>query len=128
MQSTIINGHGFNDVLPNGRASGQITIDGFNIRFESGTERVDLPLSGTEIYLGGASDRLVFFSHPSQPDWKLYTADRSVLGCQHLQSNQTIKKQLAKARRKRTANWSILASVKVAKLLSYAFALTCLST
>jgi predicted Zn-dependent protease len=40
---------------------------------------VSLPLAGLEVERGGAANRLVFFTHASRPDWKVFTSDGAIL-------------------------------------------------
>lgn len=106
-------GHAFHRSFKNGRASGQISISSSGVRFHNELASVQLPLEGLQCALGGASDRLIFLSHASQPDWKLYTSDRTLLNNPLLQQNPAIKAQLHKAKQKHVFNWSIFAAIAV---------------
>jgi hypothetical protein len=48
------------------------------------------------IELGGASDRLIFFSHPSHPKVVIHTSDHSVLDHPVLVNNPILAAQRAK--------------------------------
>lgn len=100
--------HGFHDALPGGKASGQVRVSTTSFTFESGEHKVTFPIQGIQFKLGGASDRLLFASHPSQPEWSVYTSDLSLLKDPHLGRVPTIKAQLQKAQRKRVFNWSLV--------------------
>jgi len=121
MESTDHNGmyqgHGFHKSLPNGKASGTITVSAGMIRFEpgvSGAKNESFSIEGCEFSLGGASDRLVFIRHSSRPEWSFYTSDRGILNNPLLQNVPSIALQLQKAKRTRWFNHSILAAVLVA--------------
>lgn len=105
--------HGFHESLPKGKASGELVVTSSGISFTSGDRRVTLPLHGIQFRLGGASDRLVFASHPSVPDWSLYTSDLTILRDPHLSDVPSIKAQLNKARNRRLFNWSVLVACVV---------------
>lgn len=104
-------GHAFHAGFRNGRASGTLQISADHIRFHNGQAEVRLPLEGLQCDLGGASDRLVFLSHASEPRWKLYTSDLTLLADPHLQQVPAVRAQLQRASRKRTLNWSIFAAI-----------------
>lgn len=71
--------HAFHVSLPNGRASGTLQVSPMGLQFLREGASVTLPLDGLEMKLGGASNRLIFFTHPARPEWQLYTADHAVL-------------------------------------------------
>lgn len=72
--------HAFHSSLPRGRASGTLRLYGHGVVFTAGSgQSVTLPLAGLVLKLGGARNRLIFFTHPAQPDWQLYTDDHSLL-------------------------------------------------
>ena len=115
LQTAEYQAHAFHDSFSKGRASGHLEITESSIHFrteQSGEKKqVSIPIEGAEIFLGGASDRLVFFQHAAQPRWKIYTSDRSVLNNPRLQSNPQVAKQLSKAKGTRLFNWSVFALV-----------------
>ena len=82
------------------------------------------PSDGAEFKLGGASDRLVFMTHPSEPGWTLYTSDLSILENDALRDQFAIRRQLNRARARRRLNWSVLVLVVVAVLGIPVLALT----
>ena len=100
--------HGFHESLPKGKASGELVVSRAGLTFTSGDQQVVLPLHGIQFRLGGASDRLVFVSHPKVPDWSLYTSDLTILRDHHLSDVPSIRAQLAKASQRRLFNWSLL--------------------
>lgn len=72
-------GHAFHTSLPNGRGAGTLRCTDQQLCFEADSSAISLPLEGLQCQLGGARNRLIFFSHPSHPDWALYTSDHALL-------------------------------------------------
>lgn len=106
-------GHAFNEGLPRGRASGQLEVTSHEVVFTTtdGKHQARLPISRLELKLGGASNRLLFFSHPDHPGWTFYTSDLSALSCASLSQHGHLRRQLRKARRIRVWGWSLLGGV-----------------
>lgn len=100
--------HAFHEQFNRGRTSGNLIVSELEIAFSNGEQRVSFPVQGAEFKLGGASDRLVYVSHPNYPDWVLYTSDRSILKNPILHNQPLIQKQLKKAQAIRQVNWSVL--------------------
>ncbi len=113
IDSNQYSGHAFNEKLHAGKLSGSITVSTVGITFQADAKSVTLPLDGASFKLGGASDRLVFISHPLFPDWNLYTSDRSILNNPLLKDNSFILSQLNRARRKRIFNWGLAGVLSV---------------
>ncbi|MDF2446463.1 MAG: peptidase [Moraxellaceae bacterium] len=81
--ATDYSAHAFHASLPKGRASGTLRLYEHGLVFTTGgvpAQTVTLPLQGLELKLGGASNRLIFCTHPAVPGWQLYTADHALLG------------------------------------------------
>ena len=100
--------HGFHQSLPNGRGSGELVLNSTHVSFNNEHGSVTLPLSGIQIKMGGANDRLVFFSHPKFPEWSIYTADRNILKSPFLKAKTELLTQIKKAKRTRILGWSSL--------------------
>jgi hypothetical protein len=84
-----------------GRAIGTIEISAAVVRFESPDDGVvALPLQGLTIRSGGASDRLVFFEHPSVVGTSIYTSNRSILSDPALSGQSELRTQVASIRSK----------------------------
>ena len=109
--------HGFNDNLPKGKASGELTVYESSIECKIATSSYSIPLTGLVISMGGASDRLVFLAHPSLPGWRFYTSDRSILNNTFLRRHESLKQPLRKARSVRLLNWTLLATVTLTIIL-----------
>ena len=106
-------GGAFHPDLPNGRASGELLISADAVHFESEKGDFDLPANGMKIELGGASDRLIFFSHPSHPKVVIHTSDHSVLDHPVLVNNPIFAAQRAKVRAKKRVAMFVLVGVVV---------------
>ncbi len=100
--------HGIHEALPKGRASGELTVSDTELNFKIQDHYVHLSFDRLALSLGGASDRLVFISHPSRPDWRFYTADRSLLKNPILRQHAHLKRDMNQARGKRYFNWGLL--------------------
>ena len=116
--------HAFHEKLKRGRASGTLSVSRRQIDFAGAGHSVTFPSDGSEFKLGGASDRLVFMTHPSEPGWTLYTSDLSILENDALRDQFAIRRQLNRARARRRLNWSVLVLVVVAVLGIPVLALT----
>jgi beta-barrel assembly-enhancing protease len=94
----------FHPELPDGRAAGELTLTAEAFRFSSGDHHVTLPFDGAELTLGGAANRLVFVSHPCQPDWSIYTSERAILRDPRLLQHPGLAGAIAQIGHKRTRN------------------------
>ncbi len=82
-----------------GRAIGTIQIFDAVVHFESSRDGVvELPLQGISIRSGGASDRLIFFEHPSVADTSIYTSDKSILSDPALSLHSECREQVTSIR------------------------------
>ncbi len=97
--SRFYSGAAFHPSLPDGREEGSIRIGGGVVRFDSPSGSVELPIRGTALEIGGASDRLVFLSNPAFPGWSLYTSDQSVLRDPDLLADRDVAARLSTLRR-----------------------------
>ncbi len=103
--------HGIHPSLPNGRASGQLIICETHLMFCVKGKCIQLSFEGLEITQGGASDRLIFFNHPANSEWRFYCSDRSVLKNPILKHYTHLNTAMSKARNKRRLNWLVLVTV-----------------
>lgn len=104
-------GGAFHPDLPNGRASGEVRITFAAVHFKSDKGDFELPAEGLKIELGGANDRLIFFSHATLPTATIHTADHSILNHPMLVSNPALAAQRNKVRAKKRMAWAVLAGV-----------------
>lgn len=106
-------GHAFHPSLPGGKSSGEIIVTPGALVFSGGGRSVSLPFAGLAMKSGGASDRLLFFTHPGHADWSVYTADRGILRDANLAAHPELIGQVQQARHKRRVGWAIFAAVLV---------------
>lgn len=106
-----VEGGAFHPDLPNGRASGEIMISFTAVQFKSDKGDFDLPADGLNIELGGANDRLIFFSHPAHPKVTIHTADHSILNHPMLGNNPALATQRKQVRARKRLAWALLFGV-----------------
>jgi predicted Zn-dependent protease len=106
-----VEGGAFHPDLPNGRASGEIMISFTAVQFKSDKGDFDLPADGLKIELGGANDRLIFFSHPAHAKVTIHTADHSILDHPTLGNNPELAAQRKKVRARKRLAWAVLFGV-----------------
>ncbi|MGC3958676.1 MAG: M48 family metallopeptidase [Verrucomicrobiota bacterium] len=106
-----VEGGAFHPDLPNGRASGEVLISFTTVQFRSDKGDFDLPADGLKIELGGANDRLIFFSHPTHPKVTIHTADHGILNHPMLVNNPAFTAQRKKVRAKKRIAWAVLLGV-----------------
>ncbi|VUD53413.1 Beta-barrel assembly-enhancing protease [Thalassocella blandensis] len=103
--------HGFHDDLPKGKASGSMRVDTTGVHCRIADKSVSMSYPQLNMYMGGASDRLVFFEHPSARGWSIYTSDRSVLNNPHFSQYAHLSSSARKAKQKHWLGWGIIAAV-----------------
>jgi beta-barrel assembly-enhancing protease len=109
-------GGAFHPDLPGGRASGFVSVTYEGVQFRSEKGSFKLPLDGLKLELGGANDRLVFLSHPSQPKATIHTADHGVLEHPVVVQTPALAAQRGQARTKKRVSALVLLSVACAFL------------
>lgn len=109
-------GGAFHPDLPNGRASGEVVLSAAAVHFKSDKGDFDLPAEGLKIELGGASDRLIFFSHPAHPKTTIHTADHGILDHPVILNNPAFAVQRARVRARKRMAWVALLGVVVGVL------------
>ena len=100
--------HAAHDSLDNGRESGEMTITDRGFRFRGARSEFFLPLAGAQLSVGGASDRLVFISHPNEADLSIYTSDAAILRDPILAAHPELTTKLRAMRNKRMRGWAVL--------------------
>jgi len=99
--------------LPGTGVTGKLLVTSNALRFESAKGNLELPVENLQIAPGGNNDALVFFSHPSQPQTTIHTADHDVLRHPVLAGNPGLVRQGQRARSKsrrgqlRCSRWSV---------------------
>ncbi len=94
------------------RAFGKIVVSLNGLHFEGGENRTELPLHGLVVKAGGASDRMIFFSHPGIPDCTIFTSDHSVLNDNNLRLYADIVRQMTLIQKsKKNARLLIIAAM-----------------
>lgn len=102
---------GFCKCLPKGRASGQLKVNASGLHFRIQGENVYMAFSQLQMTMGGANNRLVFFTHPSHPQWRIYTSNHAILKDPTLSSQPDLQFFLKSSRRKAVINYLGLATV-----------------
>jgi beta-barrel assembly-enhancing protease len=111
MSDSLYLGHAFHEGFAQGRATGDLSVSAAGFSFRNDAASVTLPLAGAKLTLGGASDRIIFISHPDFPDWSLYTSDRAILRDPVLTAHPELTIALGAMRRKRINNWAVFAGI-----------------
>ena len=96
-----VSGGAFDEELPKGKCSGRIQMGNASVSFLHEGGQIDLPLEGVEMSLGGASDRVLFFKHPSRPGTAFHTTDHSILSHAVFESNPNLAEQKRDVSRKK---------------------------
>jgi predicted Zn-dependent protease len=110
-QDRRVAGGAFHPDFPNGRASGEVLLSVAAVHFVSDQGDFDLPAEGMKIELGGASNRLIFFSHPAHPQITIHTADHSILNHAVLVNNPAFAAQRNRVRAKKRSALAVMTGV-----------------
>jgi beta-barrel assembly-enhancing protease len=108
--------HAFHDSLPQGKAAGELILSSEGLSYNLGTLSGDLPFAQLNFTLGGASNRLVFITHPAMADLTLYTSDLRILKNALLLAHPECAAQINIAQQARRKHWAIFAVMVVALL------------
>lgn len=106
---TTYEGGAYHPSLPNGRISGTLRVSHAGLTFVSERGSIVLPISGLKMEEGGASNRLLFFRHPSQPDWSIYSTEKSLLRHPCFQADRSLAQQKGHIRTHRWRRWAFAA-------------------
>ena len=101
MGTRTYDGRAFHASLPGGQQEGRLGVSFTGVAWEGADGRMELPLHGLVLELGGASDRVVFFTHPGAGDWALTTTDLAILQDPALQAHPAAAALVRKARSRR---------------------------
>lgn len=115
----------FSDSLPKGRASGVLRLQGSALQFDGASETMQMPMRGLKVELGGASNRLLFVSHPQVPEWRLSTRDRRLLHELGVRGEMDLVEQVKRIRSKRWFQhgvvWGVVTTLLLLPVLLWAF-------
>ena len=106
-------GGAFGPGLKKGKVSGTIRVTDTSVVFETEDGRVELPLRGLEVSLGGAADRLLFFRHSDKPDWSVFTPDHHILRAPAFSRDPQILEQARGLKRKKNLARAVVIGVLV---------------
>ena len=111
-------GRAFHPTLPGGQQGGELNVSLSGVAWQGESGRIELPVHGLHLELGGASDRVVFFTHPGCDGWALTTTDLSVLQDDALLALPAAAELVRRAKRKRRVgawiSWGLVAAVVAA--------------
>jgi Zn-dependent protease with chaperone function len=100
--------HAAHESLERGRESGELMVTDRGFRFRGAKSEFFVPLAGAQLTLGGASDRLVFIAHTTEPGLSIYTSDHAILRDAVLVGHPELTLSLRGLRNQRKRGWSIL--------------------
>jgi Zn-dependent protease with chaperone function len=95
----------FHPLAENGKTAGKIIIQTDCLIFKGEAIEQILPFSGLQAEIGGAGNRLIFFTHPHYPKISIYTADKHIIKHPALLAHNEFKQTLKLLKGKHTANW-----------------------
>lgn len=123
----IFEAHAIHPSLGNEVATGIIFMDRWTFHFQSDAASLEIPMVRLHASFGEGEDERIYFTDPTQPDWKIFTSDQSVLENRCLADNSTVRDQLGRvagrrelSRRAVITAWVLGACVAVAWLGSVA--------
>ncbi len=109
--STEFDGGAFDPGLPGGTATGTVRVEAGEVRFESIKGGVALPLEGLDIRIGGASGRMILFSHSRHPDRAIHTEDHGILRHGGLEGHPTVRKEVRTMRARSRLGWGVMGAL-----------------
>ena len=117
-QKTQFEGGAFSAQLPHERILGLIGISGGMVHFVSEGTSVSLPLMNLTVKLGGAANRLIFFSNASHPEWTAFTSDVAILKHPDLMQDSQVADMVRSIQRRRMLTGIGLALVLLVPLMA----------
>lgn len=103
----IYQGIGISNNFSNGRKSVEIQISEDEILFSFDEEKIIFKSNKTEITIGGASNRLIYFKHVDFPEFTFYTSDKKILKDPKLIAHEHAIEGLKKTKKHVAVNSSI---------------------
>lgn len=110
----------FHPDVKNGRANGSVHVTHEGVHFHSADADAVLPLRDLKLTLGGASDRVIFFTHPGRPDITIHTTDHAIVHDPVLAAYPELVSQMGAMRKKKRTASLILLSIVGALFLAIA--------
>ncbi len=116
----------FSDEFERGKKSGHFSIEFGSITFYVDEHTLYMPIDDqTQMKLSGASDRLVFITHPDCPDVTFCFSDKSVLSNPTLKQFPAFSQQLIQIKKKKWAWRSVILSILVLLVLGIGLTVVC---
>ncbi len=78
----------FHPDLGNEVAAGRIFFNQWNMRFQSETISLEIPIANLTVELGEGGDERIYFSNSAHPGIRIYTTDESILNHRTFQNSQ----------------------------------------
>jgi predicted Zn-dependent protease len=112
-------GGAFSETLQGGRCMGTIGIHAGRVRFQWQGGNLDWSIHQLKISEGGASNRLIFLTHPLHPGWTIFSPDKGILKNQALESDAGVREQVRRIRSKQHFQGWVTASVLLAMIAAF---------
>ena len=116
-QKDSFEGGAFHPGFPKGKSSGVLHVNPARVQFTCAHGSFDLPLEGVQVEEGGASNRLLFFKHPHNPDCAIHTDDKSILDHPSFQHHRGMRGQKTAIGQRRWKGRAVVIGVFVALAL-----------
>ena len=101
------------------REPGVLHVEHFQIRFESDQQTILFPLDRVNLAVGGAADRLIFFSLSDKPEISVYTSDHKILRHPNLLRYPALSEKIRKVKsRKRAFTFTVLTLISLVLAIS----------
>lgn len=93
--------------LPEGRMAAQITISSREVICKFGEQSITFQIRGLKVSRGGANNKLTFLTHPTHPEWQIFTADSTLYRELSRSEDNQLHAQLRVAKGKGYRAWSV---------------------
>jgi Zn-dependent protease with chaperone function len=106
--------------FPRGRKGGSLHVSAYGMVFDTGEERIAIPLEGLSFSVGGSGNRLTYLQTPGLPGYSFYTTDRTVLREPIFQQHADVAARVREASSThRRSHAGLLLSLALAGLLGW---------
>lgn len=99
------------------RSEGVLRVLPAALQFETADRILDLSLDGLGVRIGGASDRIVFFSHPDHPGVSVFLPDIAILAHPALAARADVAAQIGGMKSRGRRTWAGIAALAAAVVL-----------